>query len=275
MAIAQRKSSRKIAVSINKGGATKTTTAVHLAAGLAELGKTVLLIDADPQSEEGNVAKHLGIKSKDLPRSLYDFILQGDKTAIHQARENLYIIRGGFELNTLRRDIDNRQIGGQFVFSEAFAPLEQIFDFLIFDTAPSWDSLNINTLFYADEMIIPINLEGMTVSNLLDYLNRNLREIHRYRPQPLKWGFALPTRHDRRTKQSEELLGQLGRFFDTTLMSNAELNGKYENTVLCAPIRYNVSISEAAAHGQTVFEYSAKSRGSEDYRNFSRSVLES
>ena len=273
MTTANRKQTHKIAVSINKGGATKTTTAVHLAAGLAELGKTVLLIDADPQSEEGNVAKHLGVKGKDLTRSLYHFIVEGDKEAIYPARENLYIIRGGFELNTLRRDIDNRQIGGQYVFAEAFQPLEQIFDFIIFDTAPSWDSLNINTLFYADEMIIPINLEGMTVSNLLDYLNRNLREIHKYRPQTLKWGYALPTRHDKRTRQSAELLDQLGRFFNNTLMANPDLQGKYANTMLCAPIRYNVSISEAAAHGMTVFEYAAKSRGAEDYRNFARSVL--
>ena len=67
------KKTRKLAVTINKGGATKTTTCVHLAAALAEAGKTVLLIDSDAQSEEGNVAKHLGIETASIPKSLYRF----------------------------------------------------------------------------------------------------------------------------------------------------------------------------------------------------------
>lgn len=271
------KNTRKIAVTINKGGSTKTTTAVHLAAALAEEGKKVLLIDSDPQSEEGNVAKHLGINfhaDSELynPRSLYDFVVKGDKEAIIPVRNNLFLIRGGYDLNALRRDIDNRQLGGQYVFTEALEPIEHIFDYIIFDTPPSWDSLNINTLFYVEEIIIPINLEGMTVSNLLDYLKRNLKDIQKYRPKPLKWGYALPTRYDRRTKQSDELLDQITRFFDTTLKTIPELSEQYSNTVLCEPIRYNVRISEASAHGQTVFEYEPKSNGAEDYRKFARSV---
>lgn len=273
---------RKIAVTINKGGSTKTTTAVHLAAALAEEGKKVLLIDSDPQSEDGNVAKHLGLADvakeiemeNSMSLSLYDFVVKGDRKAIIPARKNLFVIRGGFSLNALRRDIDNRQLGGHLVFSEAFEPIEHIFDYIIFDTPPSWDSLNINTLFYVDEIIIPINLEGMTISNLLDYLKRNLKDIQKYRPKPLKWGYALPTRHDRRTKQSEELLDQISLFFNEILPKHKELSEQYSKTILCDPIRYNVRISEASTHGQTVFEYESNSNGANDYRNFARRVSE-
>ena len=112
----------------------------------------------------------------------------------------------------------------------------------------------------------------MTVSNLHDYINTNLSEIQKYRPLPLKWGYALPTRYDRRVLQSDELLKQISRFFDTTLMENTSLKDKYSNTVLCEPIRYNVRVSEAAAHGKTVFEYAPKANGALDYMKFAQTV---
>lgn len=257
---------------MNKGGSTKTTTAVHLAAALAKEGSNVLLIDTDEQADQGNVATHLGLNREQAPKTLYDFIINGDKDAIYEARENLYVIRGGFELNKLRRNIDQRQLGGHLVFTESLEPIEHLFDYIILDTPPSWNSLNINGLFYADEIVIPINLEGMTISNLHDYIKRNLSEIQKYRSAPLKWGYALPTRFDRRVSQSGELLGQLSRFFDTTISESDELSKRYSKTVLCEPIRYNVRISEAAGHGQTVFEYDPKSNGALDYINFARKV---
>ncbi len=263
---------RRLAVTMNKGGSTKTTTSLHLAAALAGQGKRVLLIDTDPQSREGNIAKHLGIKTGDLPASFNDFVIKGDKSAILEVRPNLFLMRGGHEINSLRRDIDNRQIGGHLVFSEALAPIEHLFDFVILDTPPSWDAININGLFYVDEIIIPINLENLTVDTLDDYLTINLKEIQKYRSHPLKWGYCLPTRYDRRVKQSDELLSQIARFFDSTLIADTELAEKYSNTILCQPIRYNVRISEASSHGQTVFEYAPESNGAKDYQEFARTV---
>lgn len=262
---------RKIAVTMNKGGSTKTTTAVHLAHALALQGKNVLLIDCDPQSREGNVAKHLGITEEDLPKTLEDFVINGDKEAIYQARPNLFILRGGYPLNKLRRDIDNRQLGGHLVLTEALAPLEAIFDYFIFDTPPSWDSLNLNALFCANEIIIPVNLEGVSVNTLNDYLLINLHELQKYRPEPLRWGFALPTRYDKRVAQSDELVTQLSTFFDSTLSLIPELN-QYSNTVLCSPIRINVRISEAFGHGETVFEYAPKEFGALNYMEFAKIV---
>lgn len=264
---------RKIAVTMNKGGSTKTTTSLHLAAALALQGKKVLLIDTDPQSREGNLAKHLGVTLEVLPSSFNDFVVKGDKSAIYEARENLYFMRGGNAINSLRRDIDKQpSYRAHLIFSEALKPIEDLFDFVIIDTPPSWDSININGLFYVDEIIIPINLESLTVDTIDDYVTVNLNEIQQYRPYPLKWGYALPTRYDRRVNQSDELLSQLARFFDTTMIQNTEFYQQYSNTILCKPIRYSVRISESAAHGQTVFEYAPESNGALDYMEFAKIV---
>ena len=267
------KNTRIIAVSYDKGGCTKTTTAVHLAHGLALEGKTVLLIDSDPQSADGNMAMHLGITEEMLPSTLLEFIDKGDMSAVYEARENLYIIRGGFKLNALRSIIVQYGLGNQYIFRDAVDKIKHLFDFIIFDTPPSFDELNYNSLFYADEIIIPLNLEGLTVNALSNYLDKNINRVQSLRQVPLEWGYCLPTKHDRRTSDTTELLAEIGEFFNSSLMTNQNFRQNYENTAICEPIRTNISISRAARFGKTVFEYAPYSSGANDYRRFARIVM--
>ena len=141
--------------------------------------------------------------------------------------------------------------------AEALAPLDGAYDFAILDTAPGWDALSVNALFYATEVLAPVSLEVMTLQSLLDF-NQSLAAIQRYHPA-LALRYILPTFLDRRVRKSDEILAQLASHFGARL---------------CAPIRYNVRLSEAPGYGQTIFEYAPHSPGADDYRALDRKDLE-
>jgi chromosome partitioning protein len=236
---------RKIAVSLSKGGTGKTTTAINLAHGLALAGRRVLLVDCDTQ---GQASFFLGLQAD---RGLSD-ILSGEATAqeaIVQARENLWLLAGGRGLAKAVMGIAKRQIGIEKALSEALAPLRKAFDFIILDTAPGWDILSVNILFYAEEVLCPVSLEVAAIQSLGEFIQR-LGDIRAYNDR-LRLRYVLPTFMDRRVRQAGELLEQLQGLF---------------NRQLCSPIRYNIRLSEATGHGKTIFEYAPKSVGAEDYK---------
>ena len=237
---------RKIAVALSKGGVGKTTTAVNLAAGLAALGQRVLLIDSDTQ---GQAARALGCEASAGLAEVTTAEV-GPLEATLKARENLWLLAGGRSLAGLKRDIARRDFGGEQAVAEALAPFEGQYDFVILDTAPGWDTLTINVLFYADEVLAPVSLEIMTLQGLLDF-GKSLVAIQRYRPN-LVLRYVLPTFLDRRVRKSDEILAQLRTHYPTEL---------------CDPIRYSVRLSEAPGYGQTIFEYAPSSPGAQDYRN--------
>lgn len=243
---------RKIAIALSKGGVGKTTTAVNLAAGLALAGSRVLLIDVDTQ---GQAAKALGLAP---PAGLAELTAGevGVEAAITPARENLDLVAGGRGLASLKRLITRKDFGGEQTLAEALAPLDGRYDFAVLDTAPGWDALSINALFYAQEVLSPVSLEVMTLQSLLDFI-QSLAAIQRYRPE-LALRYVLPTFLDRRVRKSDEILAQLAGHYGTRL---------------CDPIRYNVRLSEAPGYGQTIFEYASHSAGADDYRRLTERIM--
>ena len=236
---------RKIAISLSKGGVGKTTTAVNLSAGLARAGYRVLLIDTDTQ---GQASRALGVSSEAGLAEL----LSGEASpaeAILEARERLYLLAGGRSLAGLKRSIDRKDFGGENTLAEGLEMLDSSYDFAILDTAPGWDSLTVNVLFYADEILSPVSMEILTVSGLL-YFQESIQAIQKYRPE-LDLSYILPTFMDGRVKKSEEILSQLRSYFGEKL---------------CSPIRYSVRLSEAPGFGMTIYEYAPASSGVEDYQ---------
>ncbi len=243
---------RKIAVALTKGGVGKTTTAVNLAAGLALAGQRVLLVDVDTQ---GQSARSLGAQ----PAAGLAELAAGEATAeeaIVLARSNLWLLGGGRALANLKRLITRRDFGGEQTLSEALAPLDGRYDFTILDTAPGWDALSVNVLFYAVEVATPVSLEVMTLQSLRDF-TQSMAAIQKYHPR-LALQYVVPTFFDRRVRKSDEILQQLSKAFPAEL---------------CQPIRYNVRLSEAPGYGQTIFEYAPGSPGAEDYRKLIQRIL--
>ncbi|MCB9139656.1 MAG: ParA family protein [Caldilineaceae bacterium] len=243
---------RKIAVALSKGGVGKTTTAVNLAAGLADAGRRVLLVDLDTQDQ---AARMLGVD----PAAGIAELVAGDlpaDDALFPAREKLTLLAGGSSLAGLKRIIARKDFGGERTVSDALTPLDDRFDYVVIDTAPGWDTLAINALFYADEILTPVALEVLAVQGLLDFA-RNVQSIQQYHDR-LTLRYVLPTFMDRRVKKSGEILAQLEESFGDRV---------------CAPIRYNVRLSEAPGYGQTIFEYAPRSSGAEDYAALTERIL--
>jgi chromosome partitioning protein len=244
---------RKIAIALSKGGVGKTTTAVNLAAGLARMGKRVLLIDVDTQ---GQVAKSLGCKPDSGLAELVSGEIPAD-LACALARENLWLMAGGGSLAGLKRLIARKDYGGEQTLKEALQFLDGQYDFVILDTAPGWDALTVNALFYAEDVLSPVSLEIMTLQGLIEF-TRSMASIQRYHEQ-LSLKYVVPTFFDRRVKKSAEIAEQLDQHYAA---------------VLCDPVRYNVRLSEAPGYGQTIFEYAPGSTGAQDYQNLAERVLQ-
>ncbi len=243
---------RRIAVGLSKGGVGKTTTAVNLAHGLSRIGKKVLIIDTDTQ---GQTSKALGINPKYSLTELMNGEVKADEV-IESARPNLWIVAGGRSLAGLKRFLDRKELGAENSLLETMEALEAKFDFVILDTAPSWDVLNVNGLIYAREILMPVSLEALTLTALADY-QESVKAVSKYN-KDLELKYVLPTFFDKRVKKSLEFMDQLNKAFD----------GK-----VCEPIRYNVKLSEAPAFGRTIFEHDSHSHGSIDYAKLVKRVI--
>ncbi len=244
---------RKIAIALTKGGVGKTTTAVNLAAGLAQAGQRVLLVDVDTQDQ---AAASLGVKPEAGLAELAGGEIAPDQ-AVHEARPGLWVLCGGRSLAGLKRIIARQEYGGEQTLAEVMAPFEGRYDFVLLDTAPGWDVLTVNVLFYAGEVLTPVSLEVMTLQGLLEF-TKSMAAIRRYHAA-LALRYVLPTFFDRRVKKSDEIMAQLQAHF---------------GAAMCEPVRYNVRLSEAPGYGQSIFEYAPRSPGAEDYHKLTQRILQ-
>ena len=234
---------RKIAIANRKGGVGKTTTAVNVAAGLAMAGNRVLLVDTDTQ---GHCSRLLGVDPPAGLAELIDGTVSPEKT-LTEAREGLYLLAGGRNLEGISRLISREGINPQLYLNKRLKQFDGQYDFVIVDTAPGFSEININVLFYAKEIIVPVSLEVLSVDGLLSFQDE-IEQIKEYSDVRIK--YIVPTFTDYRVKITTEILAQLKERFPD---------------LLTAPIRYSVKLKESPGWGKTIFEYSVKDRVSYDY----------
>jgi chromosome partitioning protein len=244
---------RKIGVCLSKGGVGKTTTSVNLAAGLALAGYKVLLVDTDTQGQDSFV---LGVKPKGGLAELINGDLSYDETIVG-ARKNLWLLAGSKSIAGLKRMIDRKDFGGELTLSETLARVENRYDYVIVDTSPGWDPITVNVLFYITEVLTPVSMEVMSLQGLVEFL-KALASIQKYRKE-LSLKYIVPTFQDKKARKTLGIMEKLELMY---------------GPILCPPIRYNEMISEAPAHGQTIYEFAPGCTGAHDYRELVRRVAD-
>ena len=243
---------RRIAVLNQKGGTGKTSTAVNVAAAFAARGHSTLLVDMDPQ---GNVGVSLGIHGTDAAYNL----LLGKQTLNELAvpiRSNLEIVPSSDTLAQADIDLvpmDNRE----FKLRERLRSLDGDFDFVILDCAPSLSLLNKNILLYAEEVVIPVSCDYLSLVGVKQVL-KTLDTIKNQFNHQVTVSGVIPTFFDTRTNISHEVI--------------RNLQNRFKNSVL-PPVRINTRIREAPIYKQTIFEYAPDSNGAEDYLAIAGALL--
>ncbi len=245
----------KVAFANAKGGVAKTTSVVSVGAALAREGRRTLLIDLDTQ---GQVTKSLGVHDDDA-LGLADLIEgEADLNEVQlKARENLDVITGGRALAGVKRLVARRDMRAEMVLAEVLEGLNG-YEYVLFDTAPSWDILNVNCLFAADAVVIPVSMEALAVQGLNDFL-AGVRDVQKYRSD-LEFRGVIPTFYDKRVRKSAEVLEQLRQHFGDKVLPT---------------VRYNVRLSEAPAFGETIFEYDPRANGAADYEALAEAIAAS
>lgn len=248
-----------LAITNQKGGVGKTTTAVNLSASLAEAGKRTLLIDIDPQ---GNATSGLGINKKELQQSIYDALLN------HQP---LSLLRVETEIPWLDIIPSNRQLAGAEVelvemearenrLKAALRKIKERYHFILIDCPPSLGLLAVNSLTAADAVIIPIQCEYYALEGISQLLEAVNLIKDRLNPS-LKVAGILLTMADGRVSLSGQVMGEVRKFF--------------ENKVYQAVIPRNVRLSEAPGFGKPILLYDPLSSGAKAYRQLAKEVIDS
>ncbi|HDX9587346.1 TPA: sporulation initiation inhibitor protein Soj [Bacillus pseudomycoides] len=246
-----------IAIANQKGGVGKTTTSVNLGAGLAQVGKKVLLVDIDAQ---GNATTGVGIEKSDLNECIYNVLVEDMdvRVVIQQtATENLDVLPATIQLAGAEIELVPT-ISREVRLQRALQPIRDEYDYIIIDCPPSLGLLTINALTAADSVIIPVQCEYYALEGLSQLLN-TVRLVQKHLNKNLAIQGVLLTMLDARTNLGLQVIDEVKKYF--------------RDKVYRSIIPRNVRLSEAPSHGKPIMMYDAKSRGAEVYLDLAKEVI--
>lgn len=249
---------RIIAVANQKGGVGKTTTAINLAACLAEKGQKVLAIDIDSQ---GNMTSGLGINKKKCKYTTYDLVLgrcELNECLSKSVMKDVMVLPSNPDLAAAEIEligVDKKE----FILKEHVDKVREKYDYVVIDCPPSLNTLTVNALTTADTVLVPIQCEYYALEGL--YQLMHTIELVKKRLNPsLELEGAVFTMFDSRTNLSLQVVENVRK----------NLKGNIYNTI----IPRNVKLAEAPSHGLPIILYDSKCNGAEGYRALAEEVIE-
>jgi chromosome partitioning protein len=257
-----------IGVVNQKGGVGKTTTTANLGAALARKGRRVLLIDIDAQA---NLTTHMGITTAEADEegmineavfpefTSYDVLkgTKGIKDVRIERSERLDVVPSSLLLSAADLELGG-VVGRELILKRALVAVRDEYDVIVIDCPPALGLLSLNALAAVERVVIPVQSEYLAlhgVRQLLDTIDQ-VRSI--YNPSLIVGG-VLICLHDSRKRLARAVADTIRAYFG--------------NLVFGTVIRTNVSLAEAPASGQTIFEYAPKSTGADDYSALAEEVL--
>jgi chromosome partitioning protein len=248
---------RIITVVNQKGGVGKTTTAINLAAFLAEMGKFVLLVDMDPQ---GNATSGLGVNREELPGSIYealsrqrrfhDIVRNTKHEGLRVAPATAHLAGANIELV----DVERREHQLADLLEEA----RHAYDYIIIDCPPSLGLLTVNSLVAADELLIPVQAEYYALEGLGQLL-QTIQLIRNNMKPELKILGAVITMFDKRTRLSEDVMNELYKYFPDSIFRSV--------------IPRTVRLAEAPSFGKSILQYEPGGKGAKAYERLAQEIL--
>ena len=247
-----------IAFSNQKGGVGKTTTAINLAAYVADAGRKVLLVDFDPQ---GNATSGYGIEKNQLEQNCYDMLMADCAAAdviCPTVIKNLSIIPSNIDLAAAEVDLVSVP-KRESALKRALAPVQDQYDYIFIDCPPSLGLLTLNALVASDSVIIPIQSEFFALEGLSQLMNSIKIVKQRLNPQLTINGVVL-TMYDMRTTMSKQVTEELFKYFG--------------DKIYTVPVPRNVKLVESPSYGIPIVLHAPKCNGAVAYSALAKQFLD-
>ncbi len=252
--IVMARAARVLALANQKGGVAKTTTTVNLAVALRELGRRVLTVDLDPQS---NLSMSQGIDIDSLDVTMYDVLVRGESITrvIHEREVDVAV--AGIELAGAELAL-SAMMGRERALERALKPILSAYDDILIDTPPSLGLLSINAMVASDAVIVPVQCEYLSLRGLAQ-LQATLAQVREHLNPRVDILGILPTMYDSRTVHGREALDLLRESFGSRVFSTR--------------VGKTIRFAEAPVGGQSVLAYDPTGQAARWYRRLAGEVL--